>query len=123
MKAPIKAGYLLISSLCLLGVSFNNAASQNNSVDDAEVNRVLNVSQDIAYGEYLAGECASCHSATVVSGSNIPVIHGASADYLVRALLEYQRGLRDNTTMKSVTGALGDEEIAVLAHYLATHKL
>ncbi|MGK0320084.1 MAG: cytochrome c553, partial [Granulosicoccus sp.] len=27
-----------------------------------------------------------------------------------------------NTTMKNVTSALGDEEIAVLAHYLATQE-
>lgn len=119
---PNRAGCLLVSSLCLLGVSSNNTANQNSTVDDAEVKRVLNVSRDIAYGEYLAGECASCHSATVAAGSNVPVIHGAAADYLVRALLEYRSGVRQNTTMKSVTGALGDEEIAVLAHYLETQK-
>jgi len=99
-----------------------NTANQNSTVEDTEVDRVLKVSQDIAYGEYLAGECASCHSATVVAGSNVPVIQGASANYLVRALLEYRTGVRDNTTMVNVTGALGDEEIAVLSHYLATQK-
>ena len=111
---------LFASLLCLLSVSMNNTANQNTPVDEAEVQRVLNVSQDIAYGEYLAGECASCHSATVASGSNVPVIHGAKADYLVRALLEYKTGVRENTTMKSVAEVLGDEEIAVLAYYLAT---
>ena len=111
---------LIFSALCLLTVSVNNSANQTSSVAEAEVQRVLNVSQDIAYGEYLAGECASCHSATVASGSNVPVIHGADADYLVRALLEYKTGVRENTTMKSVVEALGDEEIAVLAYYLAT---
>ncbi|MFT4726497.1 MAG: cytochrome c553 [Granulosicoccus sp.] len=120
--SPKKIGCLLAGSVCLLGMSLNNTANQNSTVDDAEVNRVLNVSQDIAYGEYLAGECASCHSATVASGSNVPVIHGAAANYLVRALLEYRSGERENTTMKNVTSALGDEEIAVLAHYLATQE-
>ena len=120
--SSMKISSMLAGSLCLLSVSMNNTANQNSPVDDTEVDRVLNVSQDIAYGEYLAGECAACHSATVATGSNVPVIQGASADYLVRALLEYRSGARENTTMMNVTGALGDEEIAVLAHYLATQK-
>jgi len=111
---------LFICSLCLLSVSLSNSANQNNSINDVEVDRILAVSQDIAYGEYLAGECASCHSATDASAGNVPVINGVSAGYLVRVLLEYQTGVRDNTTMKNVAGALGDEEIAALAHYLET---
>ncbi|MFT6301874.1 MAG: cytochrome c [Granulosicoccus sp.] len=116
---PKKAVCLLVNSFCLLSVSLNNVANQDGSIDHAEVDRVLNISQDVGYGEYLAGECASCHSATVAAGSNVPVISGAGADFLVRALLEYRAGVRENTTMRSVAGALGDEEIAVLAHYLA----
>ncbi len=44
---------------------------------------------------------------------------GTDAAHIVRALLAYRSGARPNTTMRSVAGALGDEEIAVLAHYLA----
>ena len=120
--AAKKSGYLLISFILLLSVSLSNTANESNSIDDLEVERVLNVSTDIAYGEYLAGQCAACHSATVVSGSNVPVIHGAAADFLVRALLGFRAGVRENTTMKNVASALGDEEIAVLAHYLESQS-
>lgn len=91
------------------------------SVFDAdEITRILALSDDVAYGEYLAGECASCHSRNVVQGSNVPVIHGAPASHVVRALLEYRSGYRTNTTMGNVASSLGDEEVAVLAHYLAS---
>lgn len=113
-----KSVFTLALLLCLFGISIQNWAADKVSVDDAEVLRVLQISQDIAYGEYLAGECASCHSLTVASGSNVPVIHGVESKILVKALLEYRNGIRENTTMMSVAGALGDEEIAVIALYL-----
>lgn len=90
---------------------------------DAEIERVLALSDDVAYGEYLAGECAACHSphgnATTEAGDTVPIIHGAEAAHIARALIEYRAGLRTNTTMGNVAGILRDEEIAVLAHYLS----
>lgn len=110
---------LFIIAPLTLAVSFVGNATTA-AIDDAEVLRVLGVSQDIGYGEYLAGECASCHSKAAVTGSNVPVIHGADENLIARALLEYRSGARSNTTMASVASALGDEEIAVIAQYLAT---
>lgn len=115
----VKRLCIITSFTVALGISFISGATPT-QVDDAEVLRVLRVSQDIGYGEYLAGECASCHAKVAVDGSNVPVIHGADANVIIRALLEYRSGARDNTTMGSVATALGDEEIAVLAQYLAT---
>ena len=88
------------------------------TLDATVIERILALSDDITYGEYLAGECASCHSGEMVEGSNIPVIQGAPATLVVRALLEYRSGYRTNTTMGNVASSLGDEEVAVLAHYL-----
>lgn len=103
----------------LIGASLYTYANAGKSVEDKHVAEVLAVSSDVAYGEYLAGECASCHAKTAVSGSNVPVIHGASAEHIAQALLEYKAGVRENSTMKNVVDALGDEEIAVLSHYLS----
>ena len=91
--------------------------------DGGEAERVLALSSDVAYGEYLAGECASCHAADAAdrqAEDTVPLIHGARASLIARALLEYRAGVRSNTTMRSVAGALTDEEIAVLSHYLAS---
>lgn len=89
---------------------------------DGEAERVLALSSDLAYGEYLAGECVTCHVASpsaTSKGDAVPVIGGIEASRIVRALLEYRSGRRPNTTMGNVAGSLGDEEIAVLAQYLS----
>ncbi len=88
------------------------------AADTVEATRVLALSDDVAYGEYLAGECAGCHSGSAVGA--VPVIAGLPADYAVLAMLQYRDGTRDNTTMGGIAAALGDEEIAVLGHYLAS---
>lgn len=89
------------------------------SPDSDEIARVLALSNDMEWGEYLAGECATCHGASPGAGS-VPGLYGIDSAYIVRALLEYRSGIRSNSTMGSVAEALGDEEVAVLAHYLAT---
>lgn len=90
------------------------------TIDADEINRVLALSDDIEYGEYLAGECASCHLDNRGADSKVPVIHGAEPEHLVRALLEFRAGVRSNTTMGLVANGLDDEEIAAIVQYLAS---
>ena len=104
-------------ALALIGAAL--AVASPGAAADAEVARVLGLSDDAAWGEYLAGECASCHAAGAPAGAEVPRIHGADAARLVRALLDYRGGVRTNTTMVNVARALGDEEIAALAHHLS----
>jgi cytochrome c553 len=115
------SGLLTISSHWLCSSVPVYAADQASSVsvDEAIVNQVLALSDDRDYGEYLAGECSACHSVELTAGSNIPVIHGASAARIARALLEYRSGIRDNSTMGNIAGGLADDEIAMLAHYFS----
>lgn len=82
------------------------------------VTRILAVDGDPAYGEYLGGECVTCHQ---VSGaaSGIPPIRGLPVDYSVQAMVEYKLGARPNPVMKLMTARLSDEEIAALAVYIA----
>ncbi len=118
MRASVTTGAFIFASV-LAATSLFIHADSNTSVSEQDVSKVLAVSNDVAYGEYLAGECASCHATTAVSGSNVPVIQGASSEHIAQALLEYRNGIRDNSTMRNVVSALGDEEIAALAHYFA----
>ncbi len=71
---------------------------------------------DAAYGEYLSGECVTCHQET---GANegIPGIVGWPRDAFIRALFEYKTNVRSHQVMQLVTSNLGDEEIAALAAY------
>ncbi|MEO0390936.1 MAG: c-type cytochrome [Pseudomonadota bacterium] len=79
----------------------------------------LMLAGDVDYGEYLSGNCTSCHQ---TSGANdgIPGIVGWDAVFFKLAMHEYKQKRRDNAVMQLVAGSLGDEEIAALAAYFET---
>ena len=70
---------------------------------------------DLAYGEYLAGECVACHRVGAEGG--IPPINSLPAPYFVEALKEYRDGERDHDLMRTVARSLGDTEMQALAAY------
>lgn len=85
---------------------------------DSRVATILKLESDAAYGEYLASECSTCHN-TSSADNGIPIIHGQDQQALIEALLAYQDKKRDNETMQSVAGALGNDEIGALALYFS----
>lgn len=89
-----------------------------NYLNDSEVRKILDNPVDIAYGEYLAGECLTCHQVDT-HDSRIPPIHKLTQDYFIYALLEYRNGARSNPVMQTVAGALGADEIATLSVFFA----
>jgi len=94
------------------------AYSQVRATETLTIADVLAVEADPDYGEYLAGECMTCHTGSGTSDS-IPEIKGREPEYIVNALLEYQDKTRENETMRSIAGAMGKEEIAALAAYFS----
>lgn len=79
---------------------------------------ILAIAADAEFGEYLAGDCVTCHQ---VSGQSdgIPSVVGIPKDYFVRALVEYKTNVRDNEVMKLRVQHLSNEEIAHLAEYFS----
>ena len=77
---------------------------------------VLQMEGDPEYGEYLSGECVTCHQASG-HADGIPSIVGIPKDYFVRALFEYKNNIRSNEVMKLRVANLTNEEIAALAAY------
>lgn len=75
----------------------------------------LSVADDLAYGEYLAGECVACHRVGAEGG--IPPINSLPATYFVEALKEYKDGERAHELMGTVARSLGDAEMEALAAY------
>ena len=88
------------------------AASHDPAVDPS----ILAIQGDPAYGEYLAGECTTCHQ---MSGADngIPSIVGWPTDIFVTAMHAYRAKTRSHPVMRMVAGQLNDEEIASLAVY------
>ena len=75
----------------------------------------LVLASDLAYGEYLAGECVACHRTGAEGG--IPPINALPAPYFIEALREYKDGKRDHDLMRTVARSLGDAEMEALAAY------
>lgn len=79
--------------------------------------RILAIEGDPAFGEYLGGECATCHRPS--ADAAIPAIHGLDAEHIVSALVEYRMGIRDSDVMRLMAARLADDEIAALAAYFS----
>ena len=79
---------------------------------------VLAIRGDPAYGEYLSGECTTCHQRDG-SASGIPSIVGWPAEDFVVAMHAYKKNIRQNPVMNMMASRLSDEEIAALAAYFS----
>jgi cytochrome c553 len=72
---------------------------------------------DLGYGEYLAGECVTCHRK---SGIGIPQINGIEAETFVTIMQAYRSKDLDNKVMQMMAGRLDDEQIISLAAYFSS---
>lgn len=100
-----------------------NELSNLVSIDKKQTKLLGNASAllegDLEYGEYLSGECVTCHK---VDGSaqGIPSIIKWPKENFIDALYQYKTKLRKNAVMQNVTKRLGDEEMAALAAYFGS---
>ncbi|MGR3322978.1 MAG: c-type cytochrome [Pseudooceanicola sp.] len=77
---------------------------------------ILAIQGDPDYGEYLSGECTTCHRADG-SSEGIPSITLWPEEDFVVAMHAYKDKQRPHPVMQMIAGRLGDEEIAALAAY------
>lgn len=77
---------------------------------------ILAIVGDPDYGEYLSGECVTCHQASGAD-KGIPSITGWPADVFVTVMHAYKTEARPHPVMRMMAGKLSDEEIAALAAY------
>lgn len=76
-----------------------------------------------AAGKEKAAACAGCHGPDGNSTSpQFPRLAGQYADYLARALKEYQTGERSNPIMKGMAASLSAEDIADVAAYFSSQN-
>lgn len=71
---------------------------------------------DVAYGEYLANECVTCHQRSG-NFNGIPSITGWPQETFVSALNAYRWRDRKNPIMQTIADQLSDEDMAALAAY------
>jgi cytochrome c553 len=71
----------------------------------------------------VTGLCAACHGANGVGlTGDYPTLAGQHADYLTRALIEYQKGDRKNPIMQSFVVTLSVADIKAMADYYAAQR-
>lgn len=77
---------------------------------------------DVAEGKKLAATCLSCHNDDTSPGAANPRLAGQHANYLERAIKDYQLEKRKNPLMKSMVDNLSEDEIKDISAYFASLK-
>ena len=73
------------------------------------------------YGEYLSGECTTCHRLDG-AGDGIPSIIGWEAEHFIDTMKSFRNGDRENAAMVSVAKSLDEEQLKALAQYFGSIK-
>lgn len=108
--------WLASVSAAMPSEDLSQSASASEGQAPGFVTEILALEGDPDYGEYLSGDCVTCHQVTgQVEG--IPSIVGIPKDYFIRAMVEYKTNVRTNEVMKNRVVNLNNEEIAALAAY------
>lgn len=78
-------------------------------------------STDVALGQYLAGECVTCHRRDGPE-KGIPPIIGWPSDQFVAVLQSYRLKDRPNQIMQAIASRMTDQEMAALAAFFEREK-
>ena len=105
---------LCFISCLLTSLTFSGAHA------DAELLKKI-AAADIGSGEYLAGECVTCHKREGAS-SGIPVIAGINANTFVKKITGYRNKTLRNKVMQMVAKRLDEEQTLSLAAYFSSLK-
>jgi len=109
LRAWVIAAMLGAMSVVMFG-AISGAVAQTDLADQI-------AKADLGYGEYLAGECVTCHRK---SGAGIPQINGIEAETFVATIKAYRSKELDNKVMQMMAGRLDDEQIISLAAYFSS---
>ncbi|WP_101927708.1 MULTISPECIES: c-type cytochrome [Luteimonas] len=122
---------LTIACFAALAVCSAQASAQDSSPSTATAPAATTATAarpvgDAATGKSLAYTCQGCHGIdgyrNVYPHYHVPKIGGQSAEYLVNALHEYQRGTRRHPTMEAQAQSFSDQDIADIAAFLSELK-
>lgn len=80
------------------------------------------IAGDRELGQYLSGECVTCHKASGKVEGGVPPIAGWPENQFVAVMNSYKAKERDNAVMQTIAGRLKDDDIAALAAYFGGLK-
>ena len=109
LRALVNAAMFGAMSVVMFG-AISGAVAQTDLADQI-------AKADLGYGEYLAGECVTCHRK---SSASIPQINGVEAETFVTIIKAHRSKELDNKVMQMMAGRLDDEQIISLAAYFSS---
>ncbi len=79
---------------------------------------------DLAKGQAIATQvCGACHTADGTRGSPAnPILQGQHPEYLVKQLVEFKSGKRNNAVMKGFASTLSTEDMRNVAAFYASKQ-
>jgi cytochrome c553 len=78
---------------------------------------------DLAKGEASFAVCAACHGADGNSGTPAnPKLAQQHPEYLIKQLMEFKSGKRNNAIMKGFASTLSDDDMRNVAYWVTTKK-
>lgn len=99
--------------ITLLGIGFAAASLQVSATP---------VGDPVA-GQAKSQTCAACHGPTGNSDDpSFPRLAGQHQDYMIRALLDYESGARDNAIMRGIVAALSRQDMEDLSAFFAIQE-
>jgi len=75
-----------------------------------------------ANGKKLAEACMACHNDDSSEGASNPRLAGQHANYLEKAMQDYQSGARKNALMQSMVQDFSEDDIRDIAAYFVSQK-
>lgn len=114
-------GTMKANSYDLSAQKIENIAAYLATITDGSAKANAN-GGDAANGEKLAASCLACHNDDTKAGATNPRLAGQHANYLERAIQQYQSGKRKNALMQSMVQGLSPDEIKDIAAYFTSLK-
>ncbi len=108
-----------LRALCLISCLLTSLTFSGAHADTELLEKIAKA--DIGYGEYLAGECVTCHKNQGAS-SGIPVIAGINAKTFVEKITGYRNRTLKNEVMRMIAKRLDEEQTLSLAAYFSHLK-
>lgn len=85
---------------------------------------VTSYGADLSKGKALSSQCSVCHGKNgIAKDPESPNLAGQSALYLEKALVDYQKGIREDRRMSIIVKALSMEDVKNLAAWYAAFEL
>ena len=109
----MKARFLLLGALAV----FAHAAMANTATAAAPAAK-----PDVVKGQAISTQvCGACHTADGSRGSPAnPILAGQHPEYLVKQLMEFKAGKRNNAIMKGFASTLSDDDMKNVAAFYAS---